>query len=74
MKGPDTQQNNQDPPVLHRNIQTMARQILATQYMTTNTDYYLRIKQILDNNKAQFLFDYMELVPKSVYDMDEDKH
>jgi len=72
MKGPDSQQNNNN--TLHRNIDTMGRKILTTQYMTSNTDYYIRFKQILDNNKAQFLFDYIELVPKSVYDMDEDKH
>ena len=52
----------------------MGRIILATEYMTSNTDYYIRFKQILADNKAQFLFDYIELVPKSVYDIDEDKH
>lgn len=72
MKGSDAQQTvNGDP---HRDINTMGRKILATEYMTSNTDYYIRFKQILDNNKAEFLFDYIELVPKSVYDMTEDKH
>ena len=42
--------------------------------MTPNTDYYIRFKQLLDNNKAEFLFDYIELVPKSVFDNAEDKH
>lgn len=72
MKGSDAQLTvNGDK---HRDINTMGRKILATEYMTSNTDYYIRIKQILDDNKAEFLFDYIELVPKSVYDMTEDKH
>lgn len=72
MKGSDSQTTNGGDP--HRNIDTMGRRILCTEYMEPNVDYYLRIKQILDKNDAQYLFDYMELVPKSVYDFDEDKH
>ena len=52
----------------------MGRLIVATEYMTSNTDYYIRFKQLLDNKKAEFLFDYIELVPKSVFDNAEDKH
>jgi hypothetical protein len=59
---------------LHRDVRSMGRMILTTDYMKSNMDYYLRIKQILDNNKAQFLFDFIELVPKSVYDGHEDKN
>ncbi len=45
-----------------------------TEYMRANNDYYLRIKQVLqDDESAQFLFDYLELVPKVVYDNTEDK-
>lgn len=72
MKGSDSQTTNGGDP--HRNIDTMGRRILCTEYMEPNVDYYLRIKQLLDKNDAQYLFDYMELVPKSVYDFDEDKH
>ena len=42
--------------------------------MTSNVDYYIRFKQLLDDKKAEFLFDYIELVPKSIYDYNEDKH
>ena len=73
MKGSDAQQTAGTPKT-HRNVDTMGRLILATEYMTSNTDYYIRFKQLLSDNKAEFLFDYIELVPKSVYDVDEDKH
>lgn len=72
MKGSDAQRTATD--IIHRDVDTMGRLILATEYMTSNTDYYIRIKQLLDDSKAEFLFDYIELVPKSVYDMAEDKH
>ena len=72
LKGSDAQRTATD--ILHRNVDTMGRLILSTEYMTSNTDYYIRFKQLLDNNKAEFLFDYIELVPKSVFDMVEDKH
>lgn len=74
MKGSDAQQTAGSEHKLHRNVNTMGRLILATEYMTSNTDYYIRFKQLLSDNKAEFLFDYIELVPKSVYDVDEDKH
>ena len=71
MKGSIAQQTvNGDP---HRDINTMGRLILTTEYMYSNKVYYLRIKQLLDNSKAEFLFDYIELVPKTVYDFGEDK-
>ena len=58
----------------HREQNTMARIILMTDYLQSNMDHYLRIKQILDDRNAEFLFDYMEWVPKSVYDNNEDKN
>ncbi|MBR4810722.1 MAG: hypothetical protein IKX55_08285 [Bacteroidaceae bacterium] len=56
----------------HRQQDTMARIILMTDYLKSNMDHYLRIKQILDDRNAEFLFDFMEWVPKSVYDNNED--
>ncbi len=58
----------------HRQQNTMARIILMTDYLQSNMDHYLRIKQIMDDRNAEFLFDYMEWVPKSVYDNNEDKN
>lgn len=73
MKGPDSQSTESGTP--HREINTMGRRIMFTKYMRADMNYYLRIKQILQgNNFAEFLFDYMEFVPKSVYDNVEDKH
>lgn len=72
MKGPDTQLTATGST--HRNIDTMGRKILSTGYMKSDMNYYLRIKQVLDGNNAEFLFDYIELVPKDVYDNYEDKH
>ena len=72
MKGPDSQKTSTG--YNHRDVSTMARRILMTEYMRANNDYYLRIKQVLqDDESAQFLFDYLELVPKVVYDNTEDK-
>ena len=52
------------------------RRILVTQYLDCNTDYFVRFRQVLDNDQAEFQFDYLELVPKSVYagTTPEDRH
>lgn len=72
MKGPDSQmtQNNRS----HRAENHQGRCIISTEYMLANMDYYLRFKQLLDKQDAQYCFDYIELVPKTVYDGYEDKH
>jgi uncharacterized surface protein with fasciclin (FAS1) repeats len=55
---------------------TLFRRILTTRYLSGTEDHYLRFKQVLDNNKAEFAFDYIELCPKSVYasEAGEDTH
>lgn len=72
LKGSIAQKTSDDK--LHRDVQSMGRIILTTDYFKSDMDYYIRIKQILENNAAQFLFDYIEWVPKSVYDNQEDKN
>ena len=72
MKGPDSQTTCNAET--HRSQDHMGRLILSTEYMYANMDYYLRFKQLLDKPDAQYCFDYIELVPKSVYDNYEDKH
>lgn len=59
-----------------RNQGNWIRRILTTRYFSGNEDHYLRFKQVLDNNKAEFAFDYIELCPKSVYASEdgEDTH
>lgn len=54
-----------------RDQSSMLRRILTTQYMEANGEYYLRVRQILDNSNAEMVYDYLELVPKSVYASDQ---
>jgi len=52
------------------------RPILATEYLEPERDYYLRIRQVLDNDKTNFQMDNIEIVPKSVFqgEIPEDRH
>ena len=54
-----------------RDLSSMLRRILTTQYMSAEGDYYLRVRQVLDNNMAEMVYDYLELVPKDIYASDE---
>ncbi len=72
MKGPDSQMTQNARS--HRAENHQGRLIISTEYMKSNMDYYLRFKQLLDKEDAQYCFDYIELVPKTVYDNYEDKH
>ena len=54
-----------------RDLESMLRRILTTQYMSAEGDYYLRVRQLLDENMAEMVYDYLELVPKNVYDSEE---
>ncbi|MBO4268471.1 MAG: fasciclin domain-containing protein [Bacteroidaceae bacterium] len=71
MKAPDSHTNGTDA---FRTLNTMARRIVTTDYFYAEKDYYLRMKLVLDNPKAEMNFDYMEWCPKSIYDNNEDKH
>ena len=47
----------------------MLRSILVTDYFEPERDYYLRIRQVLDNDKTTFQMDNLEIVPNmSAYD------
>jgi uncharacterized surface protein with fasciclin (FAS1) repeats len=58
-----------------RDAMQCLRRILVTQYLEEEHDYYIRLRQVLDNN-AEMSLDYIELCPKSVYDgvVAEDRH
>jgi len=43
------------------------RRILTTRYFDENKTYYLRCRQVLEDDKLYWNFDYLELCPKSVY-------
>ena len=47
------------------------RKIITTQYMSAEGDYYLRVRQLMDNNMAEMVYDYLELVPKTVWGSEE---
>lgn len=71
MKAPNSHTNGETP---FRDLNTMARRIITTDYFYAEKDYYLRMKLVLDNPKAEMNFDYMEWCPKSIFDFNEDKH
>lgn len=69
MKGPDTY-------MTYRNTKECLRRILVTEDLRTDKNYFIRARQVLDDDNAEFPFDYIELVPKSVFagETPEDKH
>lgn len=55
---------------------TLIRRILTKQYLKANEDYWLRFRQVLKDENLYMSFDYLEIVPKEVYDSPEgeDRH
>jgi len=51
------------------------RRIIYTGQLEAGKTYYIRFKSVLQSTSTEFFFDYLELVPKSVYngDVAEDK-
>lgn len=72
MKGPDSHVSHDG--ISMRGTNSQARRIITTDYFYAEQDYYLRMKLVLDNPKAEMNFDYMEWCPKSIYDNGEDRH
>ena len=50
------------------------RKIVWRRYMRDNTDYYLRMRQMYTSGVGVMPFSFIELVPKDVYEGNEDKH
>ena len=50
-----------------RGFTNCLRRIIYTGTLYAGTTYYLRFKSVLDNSNSEFFFDYLEIVPKSVY-------
>lgn len=59
-----------------RNDQSCFRKIVCNEYMKAGTDYYLRLRQVLENEAAVCPFNIVEIVPKDIYagDIPEDRH
>ena len=54
-----------------RNLNVTIRKVIATFTTDGKTDHYLRMRQMMESTNAEFPFDYIELVPSSVYDNKE---
>ncbi len=76
MRAPDTQTmgtNESDMAPIHQNI---LRRIVATEYLHKDKDHYIRFRAV-DESGQEFMLDYIELCPKSVYaspTVPEDRH
>ena len=53
--------------VCARDCQSALRRIIYTGQFSENETYYIRFKSVLNNRMSEFFYDYLELVPKSVY-------
>ncbi len=58
-----------------RNYSGCLRRIIYTGQLEAGKTYYIRFKSVLESTKTEFVYDYLEFVPKSVYngDVAEDK-
>ena len=50
-----------------RDSQNNLRKIIYTGEFKAGETYYIRFKSVLESTTSEFFFDYIELVPKSVY-------
>lgn len=50
-----------------RNLQRNLRKIIFTGQLEAGQTYYVRFKTVLEDDQKEFFYDYIELVPKSVY-------
>lgn len=67
MKGPETQAENVNKDRLARDQSNHLRRIVATEYLENGKDYYIRFRAV-DLNAQEFMFDYLELCPREIYD------
>lgn len=67
MKGPDTQAEGTDKNNIARKQSNHLRRIVATQTLEQGKNYYLRFRSV-DETAKEFMFDYLELCPREVYD------
>ena len=76
MRAPDTQTMGTNEDSNARTLHQLLRRIVATEYLTKDKDHYIRFRAV-DENGKEFMLDYIELCPKSVYDsptVPEDSH
>ena len=58
-----------------RDCTNCLRRIVYTGRLEAGKTYYIRFKSVLDSSNTEFFFDYLELVPRTIYngDISEDK-
>lgn len=58
-----------------RDCTNCLRRIVYTGRFEAGKTYYIRFKSVLDSSNTEFFFDYLELVPRTIYngDISEDK-
>jgi uncharacterized surface protein with fasciclin (FAS1) repeats len=67
LKGPLTQTEGSQKSNIARDQSNHLRRIVATMDLKPGTDYYIRFRSV-DETAKEFMFDYLELCPKEVYD------
>ena len=67
LKGPETQTEGRNKNNIARDQSNHLRRIVATENLVNGTDYYIRFRSV-DETAKEFMFDYLELCPKTVYD------
>lgn len=67
LKGPLTQTEGRNKTNIARDQSNHLRRIVATENLEEGKDYYIRFRSV-DETAKEFMFDYLELCPKEVYD------
>ena len=59
-----------------RDCTNCLRRIVYTGRLEAGKTYYIRFKSVLDSSNTEFFFDYLELVPRTIYngDISEDQY
>jgi hypothetical protein len=77
MKAPDSytasgsDNKNSGTPI--RNDMNCYRKIICNEYLRADNDYYIRMRQVWEEDGV-YPFSFIEIVPKSVYEGNEDQH
>ncbi|MCM1108698.1 MAG: fasciclin domain-containing protein [Clostridium sp.] len=67
LKGPNYFCQTNSTTASARESELTIRRIILTERMYPDQTYWVRFKSVMDDDSKQLFFDYIELVPKSVY-------
>lgn len=76
LKAPDSYTNSQstdnsgDPIRVDKNCY---RKIVCNEYLRADNDYWVRMRQVFEDDGV-FPFSFIEIVPKNIYESNEDQH